>query len=390
VIVASGRYRRPRFPEISGLDQLMRAGRVRHSFDYEGRDEYRGKRMLVYGNSISALEISSDLANDHTIDVISAYRSPRYVIQKVVRGLPSDWRWFNRLQALLGAALPPQDVGAGLRRAVLAEAGDPARYGALAIEPAGPPKLSQSQEYLAYVAEGRIATRPAVDHIEGATVQFTDGTCAEVDAVICATGYELDLAYLAQDIRQTVNVGHTYLDLHARTLHPDLPGLAFLGHFVLIGPNFPTVELQARWVAGVWSGSVPAPTDARMREGIADYRAAREIVPFDLFPMLAGLLAGELGVEPELAAHPDLAEGLLFGPLAPARYRLDGPGARPEAEAMLRAALSEFGPSPSATPEQARTLQMVATMLDDPELAEIAERLTEPVPDEFADSPARA
>jgi Flavin-binding monooxygenase-like len=102
------------------------------------------------------------------------------------------------------------------------------------------------------------------------------------------------------------------------------------------------LELQARWVAGVWSGAVPAPSQQRMRAGIAEQRAMRALMPFDMHPALAALLAGELGVEPSLATRPELAEGLLFGPLAPARYRLDGPGARPEAEALLRDALADF------------------------------------------------
>jgi dimethylaniline monooxygenase (N-oxide forming) len=113
-----------------------------------------------------------------------------------------------------------------------------------------------------------------------------------------------------------------------------------------------------------------------MRAGIAEHRAMRAVMPPDMYPALAAMLAGELGVEPRLADRPDLAEGLIFGPLAPARYRLDGPGARPEAEVMLRAALSEFGPQPQATPQQLDALQMIAAALEDPELTEIAQHLS--------------
>jgi hypothetical protein len=41
----------------------------------------------------------------------------------------TDWRWFNRFSALLGARLRPDELAAGMRAGVLAEAGDPARYG---------------------------------------------------------------------------------------------------------------------------------------------------------------------------------------------------------------------------------------------------------------------
>lgn len=377
VVLATGRFRRPRFPEVPGLGALVADGRVRHSFDYSGREEFHGQRVLVYGNSISGLEIASELAADHTITVTSAARHPRYILQKLVRGVPTDWRLFNRVSALLGAALPPEQMAAGIRDRVLAETGDPASYGGLPVDPHEPPKLSMSQEYLTYVAEGRIAARSAVESFTGATVQFTDGPDTEVDAVICATGYQLDVSYLAEDVRRIVQADDTHLDLHARTFHPELPGLAFLGQFLLIGPQFPTAELQARWVAAVWSGAVPAPSPERMHAGIAEHRAGREAMPFDMYPALSALLAEELGVEPAPAAWPELAAGLLFGPLAPARWRLEGPGARPEAKALLHAALADLGPVPPTSEEQIETLKMIAHALEDSELAGIAERLEE-------------
>jgi dimethylaniline monooxygenase (N-oxide forming) len=378
VVVASGRFRRPHFPAIEGLDALATQGCVRHSMNYAGREEFHGKRVLVYGNSISGLEIAADLAADDTITVTSACRQPRYVLQKVVGGLPTDWRWFNRLMALVSNALPPEQLAEAMRDRVLAETGDPARYGGLPVDPEAPPKLSQSQEYLSYLAEGRIVARPDVRSVEGRTVRFDDGSEIAVDELICATGYDVDLGYLSDDVRRTLRADDTHLDLHARTFHPDLPGLAFLGQYLLIGPYFPTVELQARWVATLWSGGVPAPSRERMLNSIIEHRAARERMPSDIYPMLAALLAGELGVEPDLASRPGLASGLLFGPLAPARYRLDGPGSLPQAEALLGAALEDFGPSP-ATPQQIATLRMVADALADPSLVQIAEQLAGPV-----------
>jgi dimethylaniline monooxygenase (N-oxide forming) len=302
VIVASGRFQRPRLPALPGIEDLAAQRRLRHSTAYRGRDEFRGRRVLVPGNSISGVEIASDLAAEHTIGVISAARKPRYVIQKIVRGQPTDWRWFNRFSALLASALPPEELAAGMREAVLAEAGDPARFGGLGVDPRVPPKLSQSQEYLAQVAEARIAVRPTVTSLDAGTARFADGSCSEVDEVICATGYDLDLEYLAPGIRRIVQGSQTQLNLHARTFTPELPGLGFLGQFQLIGPHFPIFELQARWIAGVWSGSLPARSTERMYAGIAEHQATREMAPIDMYPALAALLAGELGVEPDLAA----------------------------------------------------------------------------------------
>jgi hypothetical protein len=45
-------------------------------------------------------------------------------------------------------------------------------------------------------------------------------------------------------------------------------------------------------------------------------------------------------VSPNVRPRPDLAEPLLFGPTRPPRYRLDGPGAHPDAAAAFRLQLA--------------------------------------------------
>ena len=55
----------------------------------------------------------------------------------------------------------------------------------------------------------------------------------------------------------------------------------------------------------------------------------------DSHNVLAVALAEAAGVAPDVRARPDLAEPLLFGPMLPPRYRLDGPGARADAAADL-------------------------------------------------------
>ena len=138
--------------------------------------------------------------------------------------------------------------------------------------------------------------------------------------IVCATGYQLDIPYLSDDVWSVLGPD---LRLHRRTLHPDLPGLGFVGQFALQGPYLPLLELQARWIVGVWSGAVPAPDEQTARADVAAPPPA-----IDSHNVLAGLLSQAAGVAPDLRGHPELAEPLLFGPMLPPRYRLDGPGAR--------------------------------------------------------------
>jgi cation diffusion facilitator CzcD-associated flavoprotein CzcO len=333
VIVASGRFRKPRLP--AGLEAF--GGDVIHAFDYPGAGPYRNRRTLVYGNGISGLEIASDLAA--VTAVVSAFRKPRYVIQKVVDGVSSDWQWYTAFGALERRLLTREEWSHTVRDRVLRVAGNPAAFGA--PEPHGDiltAGLSLCQDYLAQVADGSIVCRPAIAAIDDRTVTFSDGSSETVDAIVCATGYDIDIPYLHEDIWAVLGAD---LALYQRTLHPDLPGFGVIGQFLAQGPYFPLLELQARWIVGTWTGDVASPDEAHMRRMIAEPRP-----PLDAHNALATTLADELGAAPDLHARPELTEALLFGPLLPPRYRLDGPGASSDATEWFTAQLAASPRSP--------------------------------------------
>ncbi len=328
VVVATGRFCKPARPP--GLDGF--AGELLHGFDYPGAEPFRGRRVLVYGNGISGTEIASDLAP--VTDVVSACRKPRYVIQKNVGGVSSDWQWYTAFAALERTLLPRNVLGRTLRERILTIAGDPAAFGAPAPDPdlfvAG---LALCQDYLGLVSERRIVCRPAIAAVHGHDVTFTDGTSEHVDAIVCATGYAPHVPYLD-------GPG----PLYRRTIHPDLPGLAAIGQFFAQGPYFPLLELQARWVIHLWSGAIDPPRADIMRAAIAAPQP-----PVDVHDAFATAIAREAGVAPDLLARPELTEPLLFGPLLPPRYRLDGPNARPDAAAQFTRQLAA-SPRPPVDP----------------------------------------
>jgi cation diffusion facilitator CzcD-associated flavoprotein CzcO len=332
VVAASGRFHAPRFP--GSLDGFT--GEVLHAYDYPGAADLRDRRALVYGNGVSGHEIASDIAEVNP--VISAYRKPRYVLQKVSGGVPSDWQWYTHVGALRRRMLPREEFGRALRDRVVRVAGNPVEFGAPAPDPdilrAG---HSLCQHYLAQVCDGSILCRPAIDSVSGRTVTFTDGSSAAVDVIVCATGYELDIPYL--DDQVSVRTGRD-MRLHLRTLHPDLPGLGVVGQYATSGPYFPLLELQARWIVNVWAGAVEAPAEAEMRAGSGDAPP-----PLDSHDALALAFSEASGTAPDLDARPELFDALVFGPLLPPRYRLDGPGAMPNAADRL---VEQLRTSPSA------------------------------------------
>lgn len=327
VVVASGLFHRPRVPPLA----VAFEGPSLHSFEYPGADALAGQSVIVYGNGISGLEVASDLAR--TAIVTSAFRKPRYVIQKVVDAVPSDWQWYTLFGALERRLLPGDEWARRQRRRVLEVAGHPAEFGAPAPEEdlrrAG---ISLCQDYLAQVQAGAIACRPGISAINHRTITFSDGSSLAADVLICATGYERHLPHLDPSIAGLFGPDFR---LYQRTFHPDVPGLAVMGQFMLQGPYFPLLELQARWIAAVWSGQAALPRDEHMRRVLAQPGP-----PLDAHNALALTLSEELGVSPEPADWPELSEALLFGPMLPSRYRLCGPGARADAAEQFRVQLA--------------------------------------------------
>ncbi len=124
---------------------------------------------------------------------------------------------------------------------------------------------------------------------------------------------------------------------------PVCPTSPFIGLYVQIGPYFPVLELQARWVAMVWGGIRPLPTRERMIEGIQEFQEWKTVHYETLFHEMAIMLAEEAGISPSLSKHPELSKALLFGPLASSQFRLDGHGRHQDAAREILAAASSFG-----------------------------------------------
>ena len=366
VVVASGRYTRPFIPEVKGLSAFRSTGGVSHAFDYDGPEPFHGRRVLVVGNSISALEIAADLASDPSITVISASRKPRYILSKILAGVPADLVAFSRFASLLGRALPPTAVGEGLKKLVLRYCGNPAQYGGLRpAENILEANISLCQDYLPLVAEGRIRPKLEPARFAEDSVVFADGSREAIDDVIFGTGYALNLPFLDDAACRALAVDDSGLDLYQHTFHPDLPGLAFVGLYKQVGPYLPVVELQARWVAAAWSGARPLPDRPTMLAAIAAHHQARKAQPEVVCHDMAFLFASAAGVAPDIARRPQLARALLFGPLAPAQFRLDGPGSRPDAELRFFEAAAAFGrdASPDLTSDERSGLELLATKL---------------------------
>ncbi len=374
-VVATGRYNKPRTPPVQGIGTFSGRGGVTHTFGYKHPECYRGQHVLVAGCAISALEIASDLAMLGAASVTVTQRRQRYVLFKLLAGVPVEQVALTRFGALAAECFPMPAVGQGLKDFIVNSFGSPDQFGAPApaadVFAAG---ITLCQHYLPLVAEGRIIIKPWMSAVDGNRVHFADGSAGEFDAIILGTGFELNLPFLGEEIRETLNVDAHHIDLYQHTFHPDLPGLAFLGLFEQAGPYFSVLELQARWIAYTTSGAVPLPSREQMVEGVAAYRSRRGGPQLTMSHTNALLFARAAGVEPDVSRWPELARALLFGPLAAVSFRLEGHDAIPDAAARYVEQARLAGPPSidAITPQQRTQLQTLAKVRGDQGLARMA------------------
>ncbi|MGE0006247.1 MAG: flavin-containing monooxygenase [Parvibaculaceae bacterium] len=377
VVIASGRYNLPAMPDIRGLSSFAGPAGVSHAFDYDGAGRFHDARVLVAGGSNSALEIACELARAGAAGVAVAMRRQRYVVPKLVAGVPVDNVGLARFGALAAETFPPEATAAALKAFILEATGDPAVYGA--PRPARSlleAKVALSQDYVPLLAEGRLTARPWITRVHGRSVWFDDGTAAEFDAVVMATGYGLSLPFLSREIREMLDLDDTHVDLAEFTFHPDLDGLAFLGLYPLIGPYFPVLELQARYLAYVWSGAMPGPTREQLEAGVATYRNNRGRSQGRMMNVLAVRFARLAGVEPRPAEAPQIARALMFGPLTATSFRLVGLDALDGAADAIAGDAARYGaiPEPVLTDSERDRLAELADARQDSALAHLARR----------------
>jgi dimethylaniline monooxygenase (N-oxide forming) len=344
VVIATGRQASGALPDVEGSEGFSGSLGLRHASAYRGVEPYRGRDVVVGGCSISALEIASELALSGANRVTLASRRARYVLPKLLSGVPTDVALFTRGAALAGESVPVDQQRAGLKQLLMQAGAQPAAYGGRAADEdpfvAG---ISQAQHFLPLVAEGRIEVKPWIARVEGSQVHFTDGTSQHADGLLLGTGYSLHLPFLSPEIAATLALDADHIDLHEHTFHPELPGLAFVGLYDQTGPLLPVLELQARWVAYVLSGVVAAPTPPVMREGVEGYRKRRGGPQGVVMHAMALRFARLAGVEPEASRWPELATPLMAGPLSAVSFRLEGPDAMADAPSRVLADARQFG-----------------------------------------------
>ncbi len=256
VLVANGHHWDQRWPEPIYPGSFD--GKQMHAHDYRSGDQLEGRDLVVVGAGNSAMDIAVE-GSHRAKSVTLSIRRGQWVLKKFLLGRPSD-------QVVLPGWMPWWATALRLRIGAMAS-GSLRKYGL--PRPTHRPGQShpvQSDQIRARIAEGRIAVRPGIERLDGDGVVFVDGTRAKADLIVWATGYTVTFPFLAPSL---IAATDNELPLWKRTVHPDLPGLFFIGLVQPVGAVMPLAEAQGAWVAETLSGRYAPPPLKEIREQMA-------------------------------------------------------------------------------------------------------------------------
>lgn len=244
VVVAVGHNRSPRWPEIPGLADFR--GEVLHASAYSDAAQLRGRKVLVVGGGDTGCDIAVEAARQAVRCWHSTRRGywylPRYALGRPTDQAGEALRWL-RLPRWLRRWL--------FARLLRATVGDVTRFGL----PRPDHKLYDRHpvtggQLIDQLGQGAVTAVPDVSRFTRDGVEFTDGTTADPDLVVLATGYRPVFEFADPELLRIDADGYPALRL--RMFSRTHPTLAVAGLVRPAGGLFPVVHWQtvtiARWL----------------------------------------------------------------------------------------------------------------------------------------------
>lgn len=185
VVLANGTLAEPNVPAFRGEF----TGELLHTSDYSSPGQLAGRRVLIVGAGNSGCDIAVDAVH-HADAIDMSVRRGYYFVPRYLFGRPSDT--LNQ-----GRPLPARLKQALDSRVLRAFTGDPVRFGF----PKPDYRIYESHPIvntmvLNHLGQGDLSIRPDVDHFDGSTAHFRDGSSGDYDLVLLATGYRLDYPFV--------------------------------------------------------------------------------------------------------------------------------------------------------------------------------------------------
>jgi hypothetical protein len=238
VVVANGHLWSPHAPRVEGEF----TGVQLHSSEYANVGDLAGDRVLVVGAGNSGCDIAVDVAQ-HRLEVDVVVRKGIHFQAKTYFGVP-------RAEVPLLAELSPEGQDLACRQLARVSLGENSKYPGLPSPEAealadGPVTVNDLLLY--WVHHGRIAIRPGIARVDGRIVHFSDGSSGEYDSIIWATGFDVRLPFLDDDLvawRDGVPVRFA-----GGILPEGAEKLYFVGLIAPRGPQIPVYGTQTKLIA---------------------------------------------------------------------------------------------------------------------------------------------
>ena len=248
LLVCNGHHWDPRIPEYPGEF----TGQWMHSHDFKSNAGFENKRVLVIGGGNSACDIAVETGRVSSQTGISMRRG-YYFIPKFMLGKPVDTinsgvtfipkRLRNWLMTLLLGMVVGRNEQYGLQKP---------DHKLLETHPV------VNSELLYFIRHGKIKPHVDIDHFEGQTVHFKDGSTADYDVVITATGYKISHPFFDKNM---LDYSNGDVPLFRHVFHPEYDNLYFLGLVQPAGCIWPLADRQAQLVANYITGTYQLPAD---------------------------------------------------------------------------------------------------------------------------------
>lgn len=214
VAVCNGAQRLPRYPDPPYPGRFD--GDVLHSMHYKNPDQIQGKRVLVVGGGNSGCDIAVDAVH-HAAAVYHSTRRGYHYYPKFIDGKPTP-QWMLQLGNRFETK---QETMAYIQQVFKLAGFDGEDYGLPRPDhPLDAAHPIMNSQILYHIGHGDIRAKDDIRRFDGFGVHFLDGSHAEVDIVIYATGYDRDFPFIDPTLLQWKN-GIPDLFIHIAPRHLD-------------------------------------------------------------------------------------------------------------------------------------------------------------------------